>query len=285
MKLLSYSKALYSSWLYYSPDRLLFDAGESVSSIMGNKTFAIEKIFLSHGHTDHIAGLVSMINIRNNAMGDKLKPLSIYYPRNNFHISELMNYMYRTNSNISYSLDWIPLQGGDEVHLFGEEGSRSARSINAFATEHSRGETSLGYNIVEQRERLKPEFRDKSQEEIRDIARSRGRGAITEDYRQRLFSYGGDSVPLNPEDVSSTEVLCHDTTFLKEEDRKQYKHATLREALQVGIEAGVKKKMICMHISTRYKKNYKEIAEEVISEEDPRFDVKIIPPGRIYREY
>ncbi len=71
MKILSYSKALYSSWLYYSPDRLLFDAGESVSSIMGNKSFAIERVFLSHGHTDHIAGLVGLINIRNSAMGDK----------------------------------------------------------------------------------------------------------------------------------------------------------------------------------------------------------------------
>ncbi len=285
MKLLSYSKALYSSWLYYSPDRVLFDAGESVSSIMGNKSFAVEKVFLSHGHTDHIAGLVSLINIRNNAMGDKRKPLTIYYPRNNFHVSELMNYLYKTNSNINYSLDWIPLQDGDEVHLFGEKGSRSARSIVAFATEHSRREISLGYNVVERRERLKPEFRDKSQEEIREIAESRGRGEITEPYWQNLFTYGGDSVPLNPEAVSGTEVLCHDTTFLKEKDRKQYKHATIREAIRVGKEAGVKKKMICMHVSTRYKDNYREIAEKVISEEDPPFDVEVIPPGKIFREY
>lgn len=285
MKLLSYSKALYSSWLYYSPDRVLFDAGESVSSIMGNKTFAIEKIFLTHGHTDHIAGLVSLINIRNNAMGDKKKPLSIYYPRNNFHISELMNYLYKTNSNISYSLEWIPLQPGDEVQLFGEKETRSARAICPFKTEHSRSEKSLGYNILERRQRLKPKYRDRPQEEIKDIAESTGREKLTEGYRQKIFSFGGDSVPLDPSDVTGTEVLCHDSTFLKEEDRKQYKHATLREAIQVGKKAGVKKKMICMHISTRYKKNFEEIAEEVISEEDPSFDVKLVPPGKIYREY
>lgn len=285
MKILSYSKALYSSWLYYSPDRILFDAGESVSSIMGNKSFAIEKVFLSHGHTDHIAGLISLINIRNNAMGDKKKPLDIYYPRNNFHISEMMNYLFKTNSNIRYQLNWFPLNPGESVQVFGEEDSRSARCVSSFRTEHSKGEVSLGYNVVETRQRLKSKYRDLSQKEIEELVHSKGRDEVVKNYQQKLFTYGGDSVPLDPAKVEETEILCHDCTFLDEADRKQFKHATLREAIQVGKAANVRKKLICMHISSRYKQNFRDLADNAISDEDPSFEVVMIPPGKIYREY
>ncbi len=285
MKILSYSKALYSSWLYYSPDRILFDAGESVSSIMGNKSFAIEKVFISHGHTDHIAGLVSLINIRNNAMGDKKKPLTVYYPRNNFHVSELINYLSRTNSNVQYSLEWVPLEEGEEVQVYGEDGSRNPRFVKAFSTDHSRSEKSLGYNIIEVRQRLKEEYGDLAQNEIKDLAESEGREGLMEKYRQKTFTYGGDSVPLDPGLISNTEVLCHDCTFLLEEDRKMYKHATLKEAIEVGKKAGLEKKLLGIHVSSRYKDSVEEIKERVVEEEDPPFEVELINPGRIYREY
>lgn len=284
MKILAYSKALYSSWLYYSPDRILFDAGESVSSIMGNKSFAVEKVFLSHGHTDHIAGLVSLVNIRNNAMGDKKKPLTIYYPRNNFHISEMINYLSRTNSNVRYPLNWVPLKPGEEVQVYGEDGSRNPRFVSTFSTEHSRSEVSMGYNIIEERQRLKEEYRDLAQKEIKKIAERDGRDGLVETYRQRLFTYGGDSVPLDPDKIAGTEVLCHDCTFLVEEDRKMYKHATLKEAIDVAKKAGVKDKMIGIHISSRYKDRIREIREEIVESEDLPFEVELIPPGRIYRE-
>ena len=106
MRLLIYSKALYSTWVYYSPDRILFDAGEAASSILGNKAFAIRRVFLSHGHADHIAGLVGLVNIRNNAMGDREKELTIYYPKGNYLISEMMAFLARTNRHLSYDLEW-----------------------------------------------------------------------------------------------------------------------------------------------------------------------------------
>ncbi|MFB6290487.1 MAG: MBL fold metallo-hydrolase [Candidatus Bipolaricaulia bacterium] len=285
MKILAYSKALYSSWLYYSPDRILFDAGESVSSIMGNKSFAIEKVFLSHGHTDHIAGLVSLVNIRNNAMGDKKKPLTIYYPRNNFHISELMNYLSRTNNHVKYPLEWEPLESGEEVQVHGEDdGSRNPRFVSAFSTEHSRSEISLGYNIIEERQRLKERYRGLSEQRIKELAEREGREGLVETYRQKIFTYGGDSVPLDPGKIKGTEVLCHDCTFLVEEDRKMYKHATLEEAVKAGKAAGVKNKMLGIHISSRYKDRIEELKKSVVGPEAPSFEVELLPPGRIYRE-
>lgn len=279
MRLLMYSKALYSTWIFYNADRILFDAGEGASSILGNKTFAVRHVFLSHGHADHIAGLVGLINIRNNAMGDKEKELTIYYPKRNFLITEMMNFISRTNRRLSYSLDWVPLQPGDRVELLA---GQLPRYIEAFPTVHVHNEISLGYNVVEVRHRLSPELAGVPQEEIVARVRAEGREAITERYHQKLFSYGGDSVAIKPAYVADTEILCHDTTFLDEEDRKEYKHATLSEAIACARTARVKKELLCFHISSRYKNRLREIAAASGRYDGLDFKVTLIPPGRIY---
>ena len=279
MRLLMYSKALYSSWLYYSPDRILFDCGEGASTILGNKAFAIRRVFLSHGHADHIAGLVGLINIRNNALGDTEKELTIYYPKGNSLISEMMAFLARTNRRLSYDLEWVPLMAGDKVELLA---GQMPRIIEPFPTIHVHNEISLGYNVVETRHRLKPELAGLPQNEIVKLVRSKGKDAVSEDYDQKLFSFGGDSVGIKPEYVSETEILCHDTTFLDEQDRKEYKHASLREAIQCAREARVKKELICFHISSRYKSKIRQIEKASGAYEGIDFHVTLVPPGRIF---
>lgn len=279
MKLLIYSKGLYSTWIYYSPDRILFDAGEGASSILGNKAFAIRRVFLSHGHADHIAGLVGLVNIRNTAMGDKEKELIIYYPRGNYLISEMMAFLARTNRHLAYGLEWVPLESGDRVELLA---GQMPRYVEAFDTVHVHNEPSLGYNIVEVRHRLRPGLADASQEEIVRLVQEKGKDEVTAPYDQRLFSYGGDSVAIKPSYIEETEVLCHDTTFLDERDRKEYKHATLSEAITTAREARVKKELICFHISSRYKAKIKEIGAASGRYEGLDFKVTLVPPGKIF---
>jgi len=278
MKLIGYSKALYSTWFYYAPDRILFDCGEGMSSYLENKVYAIQRVFLSHGHADHISGLMGLINIRNNAMGDREKDLTVYFPAGNHFISELIVYFSRTNRRLRYNLEWVPLQPGDRVPLL--EG-RHGRYLEAFATVHSPGEISLGYNIVERRRRLKPEYRDLPQEEIVKLVRAGKKAEITEEYDQRIFSYGGDSVPLKPYFIRDTEVLCHEATFLRDEDRKEYKHSTVWEAIDVALEAGVKKELILFHLSSRYRRDIPKLEEEIRKRGLP-FKVSIVPPGEIF---
>jgi ribonuclease Z len=279
MRLLIYSKALYSTWLYYSPDRILFDAGEGASSILGNKSFAIRRVFLTHGHADHIAGLVGLINIRNNAMGDKEKKLTVYYPKGNFLVTEMMTFLARTNRRLDYDLEWVPMESGERVEILS---GQLPRYVSAFPTVHVHNEVSLGYNVVEVRHRLKPELAGASQREIVALIEREGRESITEHYHQKLFSYGGDSVAIKPAHVAETEVLCHDTTFLDERDRKEYKHATLAEAIATAREARVKKELICFHISSRYKAKIKEIEAASGPYEGLDFEVILVPPGRIF---
>lgn len=277
MRILIYSKALYSTWVYYSPDRILFDCGEGVSTFLENRVFAIKHVFLSHGHADHISGLMGLINIRNNAMGDQEKELRVYYPAGSFFVSELITYFSRTNRNLRYELEWIPLKPGNRVPLL--EG-RHSRYVEAFATVHTRGEPSLGYNVCEVRRRLKPAYRGLPQEEIVALIRAGKKEEITETYVQYLFSYGGDSVPLNPELVRGTELLLHEATFLDEAERKEYKHSTVWEAIRVAEQAGVQKELILFHLSSRYKRELKE-TEEKIAELRLPFRVRIIPPDEV----
>ncbi len=277
MKALVFSKALYSTWVYYSPDRILFDCGEGVSTILENKVFAIKHVFLSHGHADHISGLMGLINIRNNAMGDQEKELHVYYPAGNFFVSELISYFARTNRHLQYELEWIPLQPGDRIPLLA---GRHSRYIEAFATVHARGEASLGYNVCEVRRRLKPEYRDLPHEEIVALVQAGKKEEISETYVQYLFSYGGDSVPLNPDLVRGTEVLLHDATFLEEEDRKEYKHSTVWEALAVAQQAGVQKELVLFHLSSRYRWDVEKVQEKIAELHLP-FGVTIIPPGEV----
>ncbi|MCD5408725.1 MBL fold metallo-hydrolase [Candidatus Bipolaricaulota bacterium] len=277
MKLMIFSKALYSTWIYYSPDRILFDCGEGASTELENKAFAIRHVFLSHGHADHISGLMGLINIRNNAMGDREKDLYIYFPAGNHFVSELITYFARTNRRLRYRLEWVPLKAGDRVPLLK---GRTPRYIEAFPTVHAQGEISLGYNVIEVRRRLKREYQDLPQEEIVELVRQGRKDEITEEYAQKLLSYGGDSVPLRPQLVAETEVLLHEATFISDEDRKEYKHATVWEAIEVAQQAGVKKELICFHISSRYRRELEAVEREIAKLNLP-FKVTLIPPGEI----
>ncbi|MFN4218410.1 MAG: MBL fold metallo-hydrolase [Candidatus Bipolaricaulia bacterium] len=281
MRFLIYSKALYSSWVFYSPDRIAFDAGEGISTMLGNKVFAIERVFLSHGHADHITGLIGLINIRNSGMGDTEKPLTIYYPQDNWRVLELISYIRRTNRRLKYRLEWVPLSVGDRVTLFS---GQCDRYVETFKAVHSDNEISLGYNIVEHRKRLKPHYRDLPQEEILKLVRAGKREEISETYVKKLVSYGGDSIALDPRDVAGTDILLHDCTFLTEEEREDYKHATLSEALEVALRAQVQEAFMAIHISSRYKQKLKEIEEQLIREH-PKLPFKVIfvPPGKLFR--
>ena len=64
-----YSKALYSTWIWYRPDRLLVDCGEGAATALGNHGFAIERILLTHGHIDHVGGLAPLLWARAGGMG------------------------------------------------------------------------------------------------------------------------------------------------------------------------------------------------------------------------
>lgn len=244
-----YSKAIYSTWFYYKPDHLLFDAGEGVATSLENRVFGIQRVFLSHGHLDHISGIPTILNIRMAGLGDKTKPLEIFYPKDDRYVELLRDHLTRTMYGVSYELEWKPLLPGDQLPLTGT--GCHGRYIEVFQTSHSAGRMTLGYNILERRRRLKKEYQGLQGLEIRELIQKEGRNQLEEEYSKKLFSYVGDTVPIDPKMVSDTDFLLHEATFALEEDRKEYVHSSIGEAIRVASESHARA-LLLYHFSSRY---------------------------------
>lgn len=244
-----YSKALFSTWIYYSPERVLFDAGEGVATTMMSKVYAIKKIFLTHGHVDHISGIWNVINTRNNAMGDREKPLEVYYPKGNRAIEAYLNFIRKANPDLRFSFTIHPIESGEKVFL--REAGSFKRFIVPFKTKHTAGEKSFGYHIYETRRKLKDEYKHLDPKEIASLVKKLGQDAVTYEYDQKLLTVSGDSLALKPEEVEGTELLIHECTFLNSKDRRIKNHASIEEVVDTIKKSGVKN-VILYHISTRY---------------------------------
>lgn len=267
-----YSRAKYSTWFYYKADNILFDAGEGVSLALKNRVYGIDHIFLSHGHGDHITGLPGFLGTRASSMGDRYKPLSIYFPRGNSSILKLKNYLESAYHFLTFPLKWVELDPGDKIQLEGN------RFLEAFATIHCPRELSLGYKVVEQRKKLKSEYSSLPKQKIVEVVREKGRDHITEAYDHPLLCYSGDTMPLDIKHFKNAEVLLYDATFLLAKDREESTHAALEEVFPMAIQAGVSA-LGLFHFSIRY--HYSEILQAIqqqINVWQPNFPVYFILP-------
>ena len=262
---------MYSTWFQYKPARILLDAGEGVSSQMENFIFGIESVFLSHGHYDHIGGLGGIVHSRASARGDKEKPLRIHYPKGDWMVETLRQYVTKITEYVKYELEWMPVAPGDEIVL-GE--GRDRGLLRVFPVTHSPRTASCGYQLFERRRRLRPDLAGLAQEEIARVAREKGSEAVTEEYEQILLAYCGDSAPVNPDLVRGAEVLMHEATFIDPADRGNEVHSTVAEALDVAAEADAKS-LVLMHISTRYPKRQVESMVRKIAR-DRKFDRPLV---------
>ncbi len=246
--LTGYSKAMYATWFFYRPARILLDAGEGVSSAMENFVFAIEKVFLSHGHYDHIGGLPGLLQSRRSARGDKEKPLEVYFPAGDELIAAQRQYVEALTYRVGYDLSWHPLAPGQRVPLgFG----RDRGYLVPFRARHGGRSLALGFSVMEERKRLHPRYAGLSEAEIAQLARTVPREQLSETYEKVLLAYSGDSAPLDPGMVQDAEVLMHEATFLAAEDRDAPGHSTAEEAIRVAVAARVKL-LVLFHISSRY---------------------------------
>jgi len=250
-------------------DVLLFDCGEGTQKQLmksGISFMQINKIFISHWHADHFAGLIPLIQTMN--LENRRKQLTIYGPEAERFVSDIVDLGY-FGLRFPVKAVNVPFEGS-EISLVDETEDYQILSIPVF---HSVPTVAFclkekdKWNIDEDKlkklgikrgpwlKKLKRtgklDWKGKKVK-IKDV------GYIKEGLK---VVYSGDTRPCkNIVKISkNADLLIHDGTFL-EEDVGSKAHADVKEAAKLAKQAKVKQ-LILTHISRRYT-DLKELEEE-----------------------
>lgn len=254
-----HSAAMYSTWLYCKPFRALFDCGEGVSVAMRNHVFGVETVFLTHPHYDHVGGLPGLVHSRASARGDKGKPMLVCHPAAR-GFEDMKAFIASSSPHLSYDLEYRVVSGGDEVWV------GKKHCVAPFEVSHGRC-PAVGYVVRESRTRLRQGLAGMSEAEIAALAKRDGAAAVREQYSHPVMAYCGDCSPVDPARVMGVDLLVHEGTFLREEDRDDPGHSSVAEAVRAAVAAKVGT-LILSHVSGRYlaKDVYAGVVEAVAKE-------------------
>ena len=253
-------------------DYLLFDCGEGTQRQMMRfgTGFAIDHLFVTHLHGDHVLGIPGLLQTFD--FNDRDDPVAIHTPAGTRgNVKQLIE---ANGTTPSFPVRINEVSAGDTVL------DRSEYEVRAIDTDHRCA--SVGYVLAE--DDRKGEFdREKAEDELgippgpKYSALHRGE-PVEHDGRMvqpeevvgpprpgRTFVYTGDTLPTDSVVAASenADLLVHDATFAKDRaDRAQATaHSTAREAADVARQAGVGT-LALTHISTRYAGQADRLAAE-----------------------
>jgi ribonuclease Z len=250
-------------------DVLLFDCGEGTQKQLmksGISFMQINKIFISHWHADHFAGLIPMIQTMN--LEKRSASLKIYGPEAEKFVSDILDLGY-FGLRFPVEAHEVPFEGED-ITIVDETEDYVITSIPVY---HSVPAVAFcfqekdKFNIDENK--LK-KFGIKRGPWLKNIKKTgelewKGKKIKLEDVsnvkKGLKVVYSGDTKPCNNvvKISKNADLLIHDGTFL-EEDVGSKSHANVKEAAKLSKKAKVKE-LILTHISRRYT-NIEELEKE-----------------------
>lgn len=235
-----WSRAAVQTYWRVNELKLNFDLGAQPWDFMGTPT-----CFISHTHLDHIAALPLYVSRRRMM---KMAPPVIYLPQ--YAVDDcwrmLKSFVYLDRGAMPCELE--PLQDGDQIEI-GREWL-----VTALRTRHTI--PSFGFLVEQRRQKLKPEFRELSGNQIRDIRLS---GTdVTAETRVPIFAYTGDTAPEglddNPE-MYEAKILITEMTFVAPDHRRDkiHKHGHMHvDDFRERADRFQNEAIIASHFSTRY---------------------------------
>ena len=228
--LLGYSVAGEESVIIAPELDCVFDIGKCPREALN-----VNHVLLSHGHTDHFAGLpyyFAQRDFQGIMGGTALVPEKLVAP-----LEELMAAWTRIDGNAApHKL--VGMSPGDDYEI------RRGLIARAFKTQHR--PNSLGYSLLEVRNKLKAEFQELTGPQIVAI-KTKG-VEITDRLEVPLVAYLGDTGPANYSDlpcVSEAKTLLIECTFF---DADHTNRAKLGRHLHVADLPEVLKGMNNSHI-------------------------------------
>lgn len=279
MNAILHSTGLYSTWCYFPALDMLWDIGpgavERIRKDYGEPA-NIKHVFISHGHLDHLADLLTLVNTRHLAeLNRKRQPLTVYHSEPDRDISRFRQLIRESYPQLNFDLKFVAIKPGDVV----EVGQKWV--VRAFRVQHGTHPSSLGFTLGQARRRLKAayaEIADTIGQKLRTLSPEEKK-QYYEDYISKALVYSGDAHTMPLSEAHGADYLIHDTTFLAPHSRLQHEtptHATLDEVLAFARAAQVKQ-LVLGHISPRY--NQAEIHELTDFVQEP-YKLKFVGPHR-----
>ncbi len=249
-------------------DTLLFDCGEGTQKQLmksGISFMDIDRIFISHWHADHFAGLIPLIQTMN--LEKRTKELKIFGPEAERFVADIIDLGYFGLRFPVVAIN-VPFEGEeatvveetDQFRVLSVPNLHTVPSV-AYAFEEKDRWTidlaklkKLGLNRGFWLKKLKKT----------GVGESEGKKIKIEEVATKKSGmkvvYSGDTKPCETVTklAKEADLLIHDGTFLEEDESKA--HADVKQAANVAKKAKVKE-LILTHISRRYT-DVKEIESE-----------------------
>ncbi len=210
IKLVGYSVAGEESVIGLPELDVMFDIGKAPRSLL-----AINHVALSHGHMDHSAGLAYYFwqrDFQDNPGGRVLLPAAMHGP-----VERMLRDWAAIEGHLA-PFELVPMRPGDRHEV------RRDLFVEAFEVAHGAGVPALGYVVLEQRRKLRPDLVGLTGPEI--VALKKRGEEVTVLTEVGLAAYLGDTevfdlsrCPL----AATARVLIAECTFFEADHRSRAK--------------------------------------------------------------
>lgn len=243
MKFHSLSIAAHSTFNWCPDFRFMIDCGEGLTTLLGmGVATSVKKIFLTHDHMDHVAGLLNLLHLRQRV--SDLDRLTIYYPADSGRLDAIR----AMGEFQGQDHAWHRIDPGERVLL--TDNGRVRLYATTFPVLHAGGRA-VGYQLHEIRRKLRGEFAGLSPQKVVAEKIRREADDLCEDVDFHLLSYTGDTAPLEPAVLGRPRTLFHDATFPAKGLGDDGEHSTWGDAQNAAVACGGK--LIANHLSLRYR--------------------------------
>ncbi|MFP4045910.1 MAG: ribonuclease Z [Candidatus Aenigmatarchaeota archaeon] len=257
-------------WIQREGDAFLWDCGEGAQKQLQKAELSfmkIDRIFITHWHADHFAGLIGMIESFN--LEGRERKLEIYGPEASRFVSILSDLSWYDFGFDIEAVD-VEFESEDEELLVEED----EYVIKAIPSEHSVPSVAYcleekdSWNINKEKAAEKGLYPGPEMQELKDRGRIQHEGKtitleeVADLTEGRKVVYSGDTLPSeNVKKIAEdADLLIHDATFVNE---RSHNHSSAEDAGKLAKEANVRK-LLLTHYSRRYKNltPLKEAAEK-----------------------